>query len=222
MTNTNPAPGGRMILLLIGGIPVTMILAATWLWFFVVRGDLDLVGMIGTANRGTLVQPPRQLDDSDLRDGSGKSVKFAGPEARWVMVIPATGGNCDAACEQRLYETRQIHLAMGKEFNSLRRLYVSDYSATATQLAVQTLSDGRPATAVVGDFADYLASEHNDLQAVTLSPEQYRTLFPEQAADASTWYLADPAGWVMMSYNKDVPYKDVISDLKFLIKNSGG
>jgi hypothetical protein len=221
MTNTNSAPGGRMILLLIGGIPVTMILAATWLWFFVVRGDLDLVGMIGTANRGTLVQPPRQLDEIDLRDGSGKSVKLAGPDARWVMVIPATGGRCDTACEQRLYETRQIHLAMGKEFNRLRRLYVSDHNAAATQLAVQTLSDGRPATAV-GDFAAYLSSEHHDLQALTLSPEQYRTLFPEQAADASTWYLADPAGWVMMSYNKGVPYKDVISDLKFLIKNSGG
>ncbi len=221
MTNTNSATGGRVILLLIGGIPVTMILAATWLWCFVVRGDLDLVGMIGTANRGTLVQPPRQLDDSDLRDGSGKSVKLAGPDARWVMVIPATGGHCDMACEQRLYETRQIHLAMGKDFNHLRRLYISDHGAAATQLAVQTLSDGRPATAV-GDFTAYLASEHNDLQAVTLSAEDYRALFPEQANDASTWYLADPAGWVMMTYNEDVPYKDVISDLKFLIKNFGG
>lgn len=221
MTNTTPAAGGRMILLLIGGIPVTMILAATWLWFFVVRGDLDLVGMLGTANRGTLVQPPRQLDDHDMRDGTGELVKIAGVGSRWTMVIPAAGGRCDAACEQRLYETRQIHLAMGKEFNSLRRLYISDYSAATTQLVVPTLGDGRPA-AVVGDFAAYLASDHTDLQAVTVSRESFDALFPEQSAAASTWYLADPAGWVMMSYNKDVPYKDVISDLKFLIKNSGG
>ena len=48
----------RIVLLSIIGIPVTMILAASWLWYFVVQGDLDLVGTLGTANRGTLVQPP--------------------------------------------------------------------------------------------------------------------------------------------------------------------
>jgi hypothetical protein len=221
MTNTTPAPGNRMILLLIGGIPVTMILAATWLWFFVARGDLDLVGVLGTANRGMLVQPPRQLAEQDLHAGSIEPVNATGSESRWAMIIPVAGGRCDAACEQRLYETRQIHLAMGKEFNRLHRLYISDHSAASTELEVQSLSDGRPAPAA-GDFAAYLASEHGDLQALTVSAERFRTLFAEQAEDASTWYLADPAGWVMMSYNKDVPYKDVISDLKFLLKNSGG
>ena len=48
----------------------------------------------------------------------------------------------------------------------------------------------------------------------------YARLFKEQREDKTTWYLADPAGWVMMSYNSDVSYKDVISDLKFLLKNS--
>ena len=54
----------RLTLLLIMGIPVTMILTATWLWYFVVQGDLDLVGKLGTSNRGTLVEPPRQIDGS--------------------------------------------------------------------------------------------------------------------------------------------------------------
>jgi len=221
MTATGSSSGNRMVLLLIGGIPVTMILAATWLWFFVVRGDLDLVGMLGTANRGSLVQPPRQFDDHELRDESGERIRVADMEPRWAMVVPSLGERCDTACEQSLYVTRQIHAAMGKEFNRLRRLYVSDHGAGETLLAVETLGDGRPASAV-GDFAEYLASEHHDLQAVTLSAASYRALFPEQVTDASTWYLVDPAGWVMMTYNKDVPYKDVISDLKFLLKNSGG
>jgi len=210
-----------MVLLLIGGIPVTMILAATWLWYFVARGDLDLVGLLGTANRGTLVQPPRQLDDQALSDESGATAKFADLEPRWAMVIPATGGRCDESCEKSLYVTRQIHVAMGKEFPRLRRLYLSDSSAGATQLAVSHLSDGHPAPGA-GEFAGYLAREHSGLQAWTLPAAGYHILFPEQAMDPSTWYLVDPAGWVMMSYNKDVAYKDVIADLKFLLKNSGG
>jgi hypothetical protein len=221
MADTIPTTNNRMVLLLIGGIPLTMILAATWLWYFIARGDLDLVSMVGTANRGTLVQPPRQLDDQTLRDESGLVTKFADLEPRWAMVIPAAAGHCDAACEHSLYMTRQIHVAMGKEFNRLRRLYVSPDSVKSTPLTVLQLSDGRPAPAA-DEFAAYLATEHTDLQALTLSAASYSALFPEQAADASIWYLVDPAGWVMMSYTKEISYKDVIADLKFLLKNSGG
>jgi hypothetical protein len=221
MKDTSPTRSNRMILLLIGGIPVTMILTATWLWFFVVRGDLDLVGMLGTANRGTLVQPPRQLNELTLRDETGAEVTFSELEPRWSMVVPATGGLCDAACEKTLYVTRQIHVAMGKEFNKLRRLYISDHAAQDTQLTVGALSDGRPAPAP-NAFAKYLSTEHRDLQSLTLSAGDYAMLFPEYGADSSIWYLVDPAGWIMMSYNDQIPYKDVIADLKFLLKNFGG
>ena len=88
----------RMMMLLIAGIPLTMILAATWLWYFVVRGDLDLVGALGTANQGTLVQPPRQLDDVDLFEGDGLRFKYADLPPKWTMLIPAQGGRCAAAC----------------------------------------------------------------------------------------------------------------------------
>lgn len=221
MADANPRNTNRMMLLLIGGIPVTMILAATWLWFFVVRGDLDVVGMLGTANRGTLVQPPRQLDDLDLRDEAGVPVRFADLEPKWAMLIPGAGERCDEACEKSLYVTRQIHVALGKQFNRLRRLYVSETAAEATRLTVAQLSEERPAPEN-GDFAAYLAMEHRGLKVLMLPAGGYDSLFGEHAADDSTWYLVDPAGWVMMSYNSDIPYKDVISDLKFLLKNSSG
>ncbi len=221
MTDANSTTRNRMVLLLIGAIPVTIILVATWLWYFVAQGDLDLVGLLGTANRGTLVQPPRQLDDLALRDESGLSVAFSDLEPRWAMVVPAAGGRCDEACEQSLYVTRQVHVAMGKELNRLRRLYVSTDRTADTEMAVRELSDGHPAPAP-SEFARYLATEHTGLQALTLSAAGYAKLFPEHVFDSSTWYLVDPAGWVMMSYNKEVPYKDVIADLKFLLKNSGG
>ena len=40
----------RTVLLLIGGLPVTMILLATWLWYYVASGELDIVGLLGTAD----------------------------------------------------------------------------------------------------------------------------------------------------------------------------
>ena len=210
-----------MVLLLIGGIPVTVALVATWLWYFVVRGDLDLVGLLGTANRGELVQPPRQLDDQALLSESGATLKFADMEPRWSMLIPAAGGRCDEACEKSLYVTRQIQVAMGKHFSRLRRFYIEEEHTGATELVVSQLSDGRPVPSA-GGFQQYLATEHRGLQALTVSVTGYNALFAEYSSDPGTWYLADPAGWIMMSYSEQIPYKDVIADLKFLIKNSGG
>ena len=210
---------GRMVLLLIGGLPLTMILASTWLWFFVVRGDLDLLGLLGTANRGELIQPPRQIDVRALREATGEDLQFAALEPRWTLVIPARGGRCAEDCERNLYTTRQIKVAMGKDTNRLRRVLIGEVNPGSTELAVRTLSDGRPAT---GTFTSYLETEHKALQAWVLPDPAHGELFPEHGVDESTWYLVDPAGWVMMAYNKDVPYKDVIADLKFLLKNSGG
>jgi hypothetical protein len=209
-----------MVILLIGGIPVTMILASTWLWYFVVHGELDLRAALGTANRGTLVEPPRQIGDYKLHDMSGRSTEFAGVSPRWTMVVPGAGGRCDEVCERSLYETRQIHVAMGRDIDRLRRLYISEDSLDNAILTVSMLSDGRPAPGE--SFAGYLENEHRGLQALTLPSPDYRALFPEYELDESTWYLVDPAGWVMMSYNGGVSYKDVITDLKFLLKNSGG
>jgi len=50
--------------------------------------------------------------------------------------------------------------------------------------------------------------------------ESFSGLFVEYTQDSSTWYLVDPAGWIMMSYNSGMSYKDVMADLKFLLKNS--
>ena len=207
----------RMVLLLIAGIPVTVILVATWLWYFVVNGDLDLVGMLGTANRGTLVQPPRQLDERELRDTNGRRFKYEDLEPRWTMLVPGAGASCDEACEHSLYVTRQIHLAMGEGFIRLQRMYISESNAKDTELQVQELSDHHPAPP---DFAQYLAHEHQGLKTLTLARGDYELLLAEHGADPGTWYLVDPQGWIMMSYNGEVPYKDVIADLKFLLKNS--
>lgn len=209
----------RLILLLIAGIPVTIILASTWLWYFVIQGDLDIVGSLGTANRGTLVQPPRPIADARLTDQQGARFSFSSREAKWTLLVPVQGAVCDAACEQRLYLTRQIHVAMGKELTRLQRAYVGTAPVAATALRVATRSDDGPAP---DSFVDYLQGSHLGMFTLQAPSQAFADMFPEFLAAPSTWYLMDPAGWVMMSYDDSVSYKDVISDLKFLLKNSNG
>lgn len=213
----------RMTLLLIAGIPLTMILAAFWLWYFVVEGDLDLVSAIGTANNGKLVSPPRQISETAFRDDQGTAFAWSDLEPRWTMVVVNAGDFCDAACERRLYFTRQIHIALGKEFNRVRRVFVSDTPVAEIDLAIPaTRPEGWPLNFDGQQLAGYLARGHQGLVPLQASTSDVETLFTELESDSEQWYLVDPAGWIMMSFKDGMDYKAVISDLKFLLKNSGG
>ena len=218
--DTEVASGGngRLILASIAGIPLIVILAASWMWYFVVNGDLDLVGALGTSNLGNLVQPPRQALEAQWRDDSGADFKL--PDTpKWVLVVPQRGADCDAACEGRLFLTRQIHIALGKTMHRVRRALVTDAQPGSLALTVPALSDERPLPA---DFAEYLTREQLGLDVWYMPSNNFGPLFGEYLQNDDSWYLMDPAGWVMMVYDDSVSYKDVISDLKFLLKNSNG
>jgi len=219
LTAASPGAGnGRLILALIAGIPLIMILAASWLWYFVVRGDLDIVGTLGTANRGELLRPPRQALDAGWQSVDGEP--FALPEEpKWLLLVPQRGADCDAACEERLFLARQIHTLLGKNMDRVRRALVTDAAPGSLRLTVETLSDDRPLPA---DFETYRQREQRGLDVWYSDVASFEALFPEYLQQDDSWYLVDPAGWVMMRYDETVPYKDVISDLKFLLKNSNG
>ncbi len=213
---TEQSRSNRLVLLTIIGLPVTMFLTATWLWYYVASGHLDLVGALGTANQGTLVEPPRPLHEAQLLAADGPK-PYAGLPVKWTMLVVNPGAECGEACEAKLYVTRQIHLALGKYFDRVDRIYLSDAGLSETELAVDALSDQSP---LPDSFASYMEQQHRDLLPLTLASGELGALVPELREDPSTWYLVDPAGWVMMSYNSSISYKDVISDLKFLLKNS--
>ena len=209
---------GRLVLLLIAGIPVTIVLASTWLWYFVARGELDIVGSLGTANAGELVQPPRQALDAGWESSAGQPFALA-EEPRWTMVIPLERAACGAPCEAQLFEVRQIHQLLGKELGRVERALVTTASAGELAFTAPALSDDRP---LPDSFDAYLAREQRGLEVLHSEPGSFTAMFPERVAEPTSWYLMDPNGWVMMRYDASVSYQDVISDLKFLLKNSNG
>ena len=213
-------PGhGRMILLLIAGIPVTVMLAASWMWYFVANGRLDVIGALGTSNRGALVQPPRQAMGAGWLNARSEPLDVAAFRSPyWTIVVPQASALCDARCEHRLFTTRQIHQALGRERGRVRRMLVTS-AAGDLQLGFSALSDARPLPA---NFSAYLESEQRGLSVWRTSINAFASLFPELGAAPRSWYLMDPNGWVMMRYDSTVNYKDVIADLKFLLKNSNG
>ena len=237
MTQHTDQRGGRAILLLIAGLPVTMILAATWLWYFVERGDIDIVGALGTANSGAILSNPANIGSRLFTDSDGSDTSLDALEPKWTFMVVNSGETCDATCSELLYLTRQIRIAIGRDFHRIQRVMMVDLPADSIRIptstgaesaqerieggAVTEALDNASTIAAAGEtpLLDAIESEHPDVSVWQAGSEP---VVPERHAADSAWYLVDPSGWVMMRYSSEVNYKDVIGDLKFLLKNSGG
>ena len=237
MTQHTDQRGGRAILLLIAGLPVTMILAATWLWYFVERGDIDIVGALGTANSGEILSNPVNIRSRSFTASDGSETSLDVLEPKWTFMVINSGETCDATCSELLYLTRQIRIAIGRDFHRIQRVMMVDLPADSIRIptstgaesaqeriergAVTEAIDNASTIAAAGEtpLLDAIESEHPDVSVWQAGSEP---VVPERHAADSAWYLVDPSGWVMMRYSSEVNYKDVIGDLKFLLKNSGG
>ena len=237
MTQHTDQWGGRAILLLIAGLPVTMILAATWLWYFVERGDIDIVGALGTANSGEILSNPVNIRSRSFTASDGSETSLDALERKWTFMVVNSGEICDATCSELLYLTRQIRIAIGRDFHRIQRVMMVDLPADTIRIqtstgaesaqerieggAVTEAIDNASTIAAAGEtpLLDAIESEHPDVSVWQAGSEP---VVPERHAADSAWYLVDPSGWVMMRYSSEVNYKDVIGDLKFLLKNSGG
>lgn len=237
MTQHTDQRGGRAILLLIAGLPVTMILAATWLWYFVERGDIDIVGALGTANSGEILSNPVNIRSRSFTASDGSETSLDTLEPKWTFMVVNSGETCDATCSELLYLTRQIRIAIGRDFHRIQRVMMVDVPADTIRIQASTDTEGvqerieggvanvamdnASTIAAAGEtpLLEAIESEHPDVSVWQAGAEP---VVPERHVADSAWYLVDPSGWVMMRYASEVNYKDVIGDLKFLLKNSGG
>lgn len=158
----------------------------------------------GTTNKGTLLQPPVNISDSPLLGADGQPWAYP-VENDWTLIniAPAT---CDETCRERIYLTRQVRTAIGREANRISRMLIT------------------PTGKGEASFESYLAAEHDDLQRAHADGIGLgKWLAVEGVADPygqNLIMLADQNGFVMMYYTPEQIGKELISDLKFLLKNS--
>ena len=188
-------------------LPLFVIIAASLLWFAVKNGYIDIVGSLGTHNNGTLMQPVRELDSIALSDAEGSPYIYAQQAAKWTLLIPGDDV-CDDACRQTLWLTRQLHTALGRRAVYLRRAYLSDSWPLEPELAQFLLAEHPDVVLLHGQSSDI-----DGLLAV--SDDSLSPLGP------NLYYLVDKRGFIMMVYGPDNTGKDVIGDLKFLMKQVG-
>ena len=184
-----PRTINRLKLLGIGVIAVVPVLGSYLLYWFWAPDRFT--------NYGTLLEP-RPAPKANFETVSGETFGFEQLRGRWVFVT-VDSGECEATCEHKLWEMRQVRQAQGKDLSRIERVFLID--------------DARlPGEHIRGDYAGTFFVRAKDMGLLDS--------FPAQQSPRNHIYLIDPLGNLMLRFPEGADPKRMIKDLTRLLKYS--
>jgi cytochrome oxidase Cu insertion factor (SCO1/SenC/PrrC family) len=147
-------------------------------------------------NYGELLEAKPAPEIAGVGD-DGAPWRLSSVRGRWVLLV-AGDAACDARCEGALYATRQARTIQNREQERIVRVLLQPTGAPPLD-------------------APRLA-QHPGLVIVRASPAQ-RSLLPG-SSDATSIYLVDPLGNLVLRYPADPDIKRLAKDLERLLRAS--
>ena len=144
------------------------------------------------ANHGALLEPIVSLVDAV----PGSRIH----DSRSWRLLYANDGECGDSCREALYALRQSRLMLGKEMDRVERVFLQ------AEQAPDTLPD---------------AEEHRGL--ISLQDTALLALLGDRKPEslpAGGFYLIDPHGNLVMYFSPDITPRDMVDDIKRLLKLS--
>ena len=184
---------GRQVLVLIAALFLLPVLVASLLYYG------KLWRPAGSSNLGQLIDPARPLEVAGLRRPDGSPAGAETFKDKWSLIYIGDGA-CDANCRTALVFGRQSRLALNNEMTRVQRIFLASAHCCDTA---------------------YFGKEHPGLIALDASsPDAQKLLaqFPDNRA--RSLFIVDPLGNLMMRHDASHTTKDLLSDLKKLLKLS--
>jgi cytochrome oxidase Cu insertion factor (SCO1/SenC/PrrC family) len=140
---------------------------------------------------------PADLNTTTL-DGTPLGLKAL--EGKWIM-LTVDGGACAEACSKKLYDTRQLRVAQGRERDRIERVWLITDKVPLETLLIREFDGTVMLRAQADAVAKWLPAETG-------------------ATAADHIYLIDPLGRLMMRFPKDSDPNLIKKDLGKLLKAS--
>ena len=176
---------GRRTLLLITAVAIAPVLVSYAIYYFFPRD--------AAINYGTLL-PAATAPAIEGTAADGAPFRLGDVKGRWVLVS-ASDGACDSACERTLHATRQARTMQGKEQDRIVRVWLYAGNAPPPR---------------------ELVAQHPGLVVVRVPAASLAEL---PGADRRVW-LVDPLGNFVLAYPADPDIKGVAKDLARLLRAS--
>jgi hypothetical protein len=188
----DPRARGRRKLLVVAAIFFVPVIAAFALYYGQWRPA-------GSSSKGELITPARPLEVAGLRQPDGTPESAQALTGKWTLIYIGDGA-CDADCRNALVFARQSRLALNNEMTRVQRVFLATGNCCAQ---------------------DYFAAEHAGLIVLDASsPEAAKFLAQFPPARAQSLFIVDPLGNLMMRHDSSHTTKDLLGDLKKLLKLS--
>jgi len=153
----------------------------------------------GSSSKGELIDPARPLEVAGLKRPDGSAAGAEVFRDKWSLIYIGDGA-CDADCRNALVFARQSRLALNNEMTRVQRIFLATGNCCAN---------------------DYFAKEHPGMIALDASSPEAQSLLAQFPQDhARSLYIVDPLGNLMMRHDGERTSKDLLSDLKKLLKLS--
>jgi len=170
--------------------------AAYWLY--------NVGGTENTVNKGEFVKAGVQLLDMGLTTLDGKAAVEKDLYGHWHMMV-FMGADCGKVCEETIYTVRQIKTSLHKESPRFVNVLIHfDKNINA-------------------DFKEKIKTHYANFDRYFADKEIFNKALgvtDGDLTDKGIVYIVDPIGNVILKYNKDKTAKDIISDIKRLLKAS--
>jgi hypothetical protein len=183
----------------------------------------------GRVNAGELIQPARPLPALALPLLASGNTQPNFLKGKWTFLYVITGP-CAEACRTRLYDTRQVRLALDRDMGRVQRVLIADAGCCDAQFLHDQHPDLIAIRADVADVPLLALLPGLDPAAVASNPSAppgsagvtttAGAATPGATVSAPRVYLIDPLGNLMMSYAADVKSKGMLEDMKRLLRLS--
>lgn len=164
-----------------------------------------LLSILGTNNRGTLLNPVVMMTDMTLTDQQGEAWLWQEQAPKWRLLLPFVG-DCEHACRDFLYTSRQVHIRLDKKTQRVKRVFLNLGAPLDDEMNAFLKKEHPYLTVVRGDLAEFSA-------LIGSTNAQWRS-------DNPRLFLVDQQGVGMMFYTPEHDGSDLLGDLKHLIKYS--
>jgi len=148
-------------------------------------------------NYGQLL-PPAPIADHGLRQADSSEFKFDALKGKWVLLMVDSGA-CDAFCQRKLYQMRQVRLTQGKDMERIERTWLIE-------------DDVRPSSE--------LAAEYEGTRMLSARGSETLSRLPADRSVRDHIYIVDPLGNLMMRYPRDADPSKMKKDLTRLLRVS--
>ena len=178
-------------------------------WFFIPLAIATAgynLGMIpsGKTNNGQLLEPFFTLTEFSYQTIDGDSFSNKEVEKVWTL-LHFIEGECDAACSESLYNTRQMRISFGKDIDRIDRVAVLS-------------------SAVKSESNQKMWASHPDLKVLIGTGKgigrQIKNQLTQFDRSSNAVYLLDPLGNVVMRFPATLEVKLMKKDIRKLLKLS--